>query len=51
MYLQRLYIGVNDKDLHEQIINTESAKQIIKDILSDKYVNFTMIDCQGCFLK
>lgn len=28
MYLQRLYIGLNDKDLHKQIINTESAKQI-----------------------
>lgn len=51
MYLQRLYIGLNDKDLHEQIIKTESAKQAIRDILSNKYISYTVLEGEGVFLR
>lgn len=51
MYLQRLYIGLNDRDLHRQIVSMERAKEVIKDILSGNYVSYTMIECEGIFLR
>lgn len=51
MLLQRLYIGLNDKDTHEQIISTESAKEIIKNILAGRYTSYTIIEGEGVFLK
>lgn len=51
MYLQRLYIGLNDKDLHKQIISIEKAEEVIKNMLSDNYTSYTIIKCEGVFQK
>lgn len=50
MYLQRLYIGLNDKDLHKQVIKTEYAKNFINEILKDNYTSYTIIEAKGFFL-
>lgn len=44
-------IGMNDKDTEMQMINTVDAKNIIADILINKYnvFAFTMIDCNGVY--
>ena len=50
-YEYMLTVGLNDKDTEKQIIKTEDAKNIIADILINKYelYAFTMWDCQGVY--
>lgn len=50
MYLQRLYIGLNDKDMRKQVIKTECAKNFINEILKDNYTSYTIIETEGYFL-
>lgn len=50
MYLQRLYIGMNDKDKHEQILSREDFIMIIKACLFGYGLEaFTIINSIGIY--
>ena len=50
MYLQRLYIGMNDKDKHEQTLSREDFIMIIKSCLLGYGLEaFTIIDSVGIY--
>ena len=42
-----LYIGLNDKDTYEQIIPTETAKEIANNICTKYVEGYTVSDAQG----
>lgn len=50
MLLQRLYIGLNDKDTLKQKLSIRKAKQIINNVLRDRHVSYTLIQGVGVFL-
>ncbi len=49
-YLQRLYIGLNDKDTHKQEISKTEAKEIICNVLREVSC-YTIIECEGVWLR
>ena len=50
MYLQKLYIGMNDKDKHEQVMSKDEFIMIIKSCLLGYGIEaFTIIDCAGIY--
>ena len=50
MYLQRLYIGMNDKDKHEQMLSREDFIKMIKACLLGYGLEaFTIIDSVGIY--
>lgn len=50
MYLQRLYIGMNDKDKHKQVMSRDEFIMIIKSCLLGYGIEaFTIIDSVGVY--
>ena len=45
-----MYVGLNDKDLYEQVIPTEEAKQIIDDICFSYLKGYTIQDAAGSWV-
>lgn len=47
-----LFIGLNDKDTKKQKNTLKGAKTIINDALIESGIDYyTLIDCQGCYMK
>ena len=52
MYIQRLHVGMNDKDKHKQILSKEKFTMIIKSCLLGYGLEaFTIIDSVGIYKK
>lgn len=43
------YIGLNDKDLKVQVVETQFIEKVVSEILSRFYQGFTITNCTGYF--